>query len=84
MRCGVCGKEWETFAAMRLIGYIAGFDGDDHPIIVQQRNCTCEMTTSAPVDRSVAEADVTIPGKIGISARNALEDVDMHLRGEEP
>ncbi len=83
MQCAVCGKEWECFGSMRLIGFIAGFDGEDHPVVLQARNCTCEGTFSETVDRLVVEAALTVPGKIGISARAAIEDLEMHIREDE-
>lgn len=81
MKCAVCGRAWANFAALRLIGYMAGFDEADRPILIEQRNCDgCEMTTSRVVAHvQVAAGDI---GKIGRSARAALEEVEFHLRGE--
>lgn len=79
MKCTICGAEWACFGALpRLLGFFAGFDAEDHPALIIQRNCTCEATYSEPCDRATVEAAATGSGKVAASARSALEDLALH------
>lgn len=82
MKCTFCGAEWASFEALpRKIGYFAGFDERDHPVLFIQRNCTCEATFSQSIGRETVEREATGTGKVAKSAAIALEDLELHLRG---
>lgn len=65
------------------IGFMVGFDGADHPILLQLVNCDCLGTMSHPVPiEKVRMAATWAPGQIGETARTALLDLELHLRDD--
>jgi hypothetical protein len=77
MKCGICGAQWERFGDLALIGYMAGFDGEDHPVLIQHRNCTCYATHSQTVDHATVAAAARGVGPVADSARAALLDLEL-------
>lgn len=80
MKCARCGKAWEQIGHLRVTGFLAGFDGSDHPILLQLVDCECHGTMTGPVERAVVErAAAEGSGRVQSSAVVALEDLELHL-----